>query len=45
MGIDEMNQLGDWIARTVAAVDDDQALAKIADAVAELCATFPAPGL
>ncbi|MGC6417298.1 MAG: serine hydroxymethyltransferase [Bradymonadia bacterium] len=45
MGIDEMNQLGDWIAQTVTAVDDDIALAKIADAVTELCATFPAPGL
>lgn len=44
MGADEMVRLADWMEAVVAAPDDEAGQSKIAAAVAEMCASFPAPG-
>ena len=45
MGLPEMKQIGDWIARTLDHLEDDAGLDAIRNEVAELCKGFPAPGL
>jgi glycine hydroxymethyltransferase len=45
MGVDEMKQLAAWMDDVVAAPDDGARLERVAAAVRELCAGFPAPGL
>jgi glycine hydroxymethyltransferase len=45
MGITEMAQIGDWIAASLEAEDNADALHKIAAQVAELAKAFPPPGL
>ncbi len=41
MGPGEMTEIADFIARALAALDDDEALARISDEVASLCRRFP----
>ena len=41
----EMQKLGDWMARTIENVGNEQELAKIAAEVKELCKDFPCPGI
>ena len=45
MGVGEMEQLAAWMDEVAAHVTDEARLARIAAAVKELCAGFPAPGL
>ncbi len=41
----EMRQIGAWMARVVAAPDDETLAARVAGEVRELCRGFPAPGI
>ncbi len=41
----EMRQIADWMARIVAAPDDEALAARTAGEVRELCRSFPAPGI
>ena len=45
MGATEMVQIADWIQQTVEYIDNGEQLDRIAAEVAELCTSFPAPGL
>jgi glycine hydroxymethyltransferase len=45
MGQDEMLALAGWIEQVVASADDEATAVRVADAVRELCARFPAPGI
>ncbi|MEE2785806.1 MAG: serine hydroxymethyltransferase [Myxococcota bacterium] len=45
MGLDEMNRLADWIARSVKNPEDTDALDRIGRDVQAMCASFPAPGI
>ena len=45
MGADEMRKLAAWMDRVVQAPDDEAGLDGIAGEVAELCASFPPPGI
>jgi glycine hydroxymethyltransferase len=45
MGDTEMNRIGDFIAATLEAADDEDALKRIAAAVADMAAAFVPPGL
>jgi glycine hydroxymethyltransferase len=45
MGASEMKQLGKWMKAALSVVDDDAALARIAQEVKVLCDQFPAPGV
>jgi glycine hydroxymethyltransferase len=45
MGADEMKRLADWMARVVAAPDDDAQIERIAGEVKEVCSRFPPPGI
>ena len=44
-GAEEMTQIGVWIGRVAKALEDDAALATIANEVRALCERFPAPGI
>jgi len=41
----EMRQIADWMARIVAAPEDEALAARTAGEVRELCRSFPAPGI
>ncbi len=45
MGPDEMKRLAGWMEQVVAAPDDAGLTQRVAGEVAELCRSFPAPGL
>lgn len=45
MGVQEMKKLADWISEVVADPEDEARQQRIAAEVAELCKSFPAPGL
>jgi glycine hydroxymethyltransferase len=45
MGVEEMHQIGDWIARATEHVQNEAALDAISSEVSDLCRQFPAPGL
>jgi glycine hydroxymethyltransferase len=45
MGIAEMGRIGDYIAATLEAMDNEDELARIAKAVADMASAFPPPGL
>ncbi len=45
MGKDEMLRLAGWMDQVVSNVGDEQLLDKVAAEVAELCKSFPAPGI
>jgi glycine hydroxymethyltransferase len=45
MGKDEMLALADWIDEVVKAPEDEAVSSRVAVAVRELCARFPAPGI
>ncbi|HEX9620989.1 MAG TPA: serine hydroxymethyltransferase [Polyangiaceae bacterium] len=45
MGKDEMVRLAAWIDRVVASVTDDAELERVAGEIAELCESFPPPGI
>jgi glycine hydroxymethyltransferase len=42
---EHMPQIAAWIDEAVAAAEDDSALARIREAIAEFCRDFPAPGI
>lgn len=41
MGVGEMTQVADLIARSLASVGDEKALAALAEETSELCRQFP----
>ena len=43
MGIDQMKQIGNWIAEAIANADDGDKLSDIRHQVSELCQHFPVP--
>jgi len=45
MGEKEMKQIGRWMGEAIAHAGDEAHLKKIAGEVAEMCSTFPAPGI
>jgi glycine hydroxymethyltransferase len=45
MGKDEMVRLAAWMDRVVSSVDDEKVLEQVAGEVAEMCRSFPAPGI
>jgi len=45
MGPDEMKRLADWMQQVVAAPEDEALHGRVAAEVADLCASFPAPGV
>ncbi|MGZ4144901.1 MAG: serine hydroxymethyltransferase [Actinomycetota bacterium] len=45
MGVAEMVRVAEWMARVVAAPDDEDLIARTRAEVAELCRSFPAPGI
>jgi glycine hydroxymethyltransferase len=45
MGESEMRHIGAWIGEVVAHIDDERAIARVADEVRSFCRGFPAPGL
>ena len=45
MGPGEMRQIGAWMLTALQAPDNDAQLSNIRAAVAELCQSFPVPGL
>ena len=45
MGVPEMIRIGEWIDQVVSSPDDEDVIARIKHEVAELCRTFPAPGI
>jgi glycine hydroxymethyltransferase len=44
-GVEEMGQISTWIGRVARSMEDESALAGIADEVLALCERFPAPGI
>jgi glycine hydroxymethyltransferase len=45
MGKDEMVRLAGWMDQVVANVGDEKLLDRVAAEVAEMCKSFPAPGI
>ncbi len=45
MGVEHMRMIADWTARTLDHLEDEAGLKGIAAEVAELCASFPPPGI
>ena len=45
LGAAEMRRVGELIVRVLEAPDDDAVARHVRDAVAELCAAYPAPGV
>lgn len=45
MGVEEMHQVGDWIADVIDNISDEATLARVRGAVTEFASQFPVPGI
>jgi len=45
MGVEEMQQIGDWIADVIDHIDDDRTILRVRASVREFASQFPVPGI